>query len=461
MKTLRMLSAGAVLALALPAGAQPPPGALAGPRDVLETTRQAADAAETASQSDPPVGRDEARDAARQAAEAARQAEVAARARRAMGQGPQLSVSEADAEVPPGTIAVRIIGPGGQPIAGQPVRVGIMQSGGARDAENGTTGPEGVAFFEQLPTGGDQAYRVSIFHMGATYGATPFRLEADRGQRVQIVRLPTTRNTENVVQMIGQTMLEYRDGRVNVTMQSQLANVGEETIVFGEGLQYDLPDGFTAFQSQRGMSDQTLVPNDEGFELKGSLPPGRATLLWSFDVPLEGRDVLLSHRMPFPKTFRYRVMSDASPDMSLRVEGFPAPEAHRDQGRSILWTAVERSPQEAPLDRLTVRVTGIPGPGPLRWIAVGAALMLMFLGLLLATRGGDRAASLAKARELRKDQLLDEAAELEALFAKQEVGPRYRQRQMDAIVAELASLMRLDDAAKAGGGEKRGGKQPA
>ena len=371
-----------------------------------------------------------------------------AAADRMAGRTPPLAQAAQDPSLPPGTIRVTVIDERSQPVAGASVRVGIMRQAGARDAESLETNGEGVALFEDLATGSDQAYRVSVDHQGARYGAPPFRLETDHGHGVRIRRLPTSRDTRMLLQVLGQTMLEYRSGRIHVTEQTQLTNLGDETIVFGDGLHYPLPAGFLAFQSPAQMSDQRIVPEDDGFLLKGSVPPGTVTLNWAYDVPLDGGEAQLAHDMPL-RTYAYRVFTDAATDMAMEVRGFPPAQVVTQQGRRLLVTQLERRPEDPPFDRLSITVRGIPTDGPFRWVAVGGALMLLLLGLLLVTRGGRAEQVRASARAQREQELLQDAVELNEAHARGEVGPKYHARRMGELVAELASLLRLDDAASA------------
>ncbi len=416
-------------------------GALAQPRDVpsgpAEVIRSAREAAERSRQDSN----------LEQGAERTVPPEVL---RRAAGRMPPIAQAAADASVDAGTILVSVVDAMNQPVAGATVRIGVMKADGSRESIVRQTDERGQLRASELPTGSSQAYRVNVVNDGATYSSTPFRLEPDRGHRVQIRILPVTRSRRSLLQTLGQTMLEYRNERVHITEQAQLTNLGEETIVFDDDeLRIDLPAGFTAFQSQPGMTDQRLVPDEHGFVLRGSLPPGRATLVWAYDIPLRGDELHFSHPIPF-RTYAYRVMSDAMGGMELVVDGFPEAQEHEGhQGRPLLVTQVERSPDDPPLERLSVTVKGIPAPGPLRWLALGAALVLLAFGLLMATRGGDRAGALARARAARQTELIDEAVELEELFAAREIGPQYRERRMRELVDELASLLRLDEATAA------------
>ena len=376
-----------------------------------------------------------------------RTAQQRAMADRMDGRTPPIATAERDVALPAGTIHVTVVDAMGQPVESAAVRIGIMRQAGARDAQNGETDASGVFVARELPKGSDQAYRVSVNYRGAVYGAPPFRLESDHGHAVQIRRLETTPSQQMLLQVLGQTMLEYRDGRIHVIEQSRLSNLGNETIVFGEGLHYELPTGFTAFQSPAQMSDQRLVGDEKGFVLKGSMPPGTVTLTWAYDVPLDGEEARIEHAIPFA-TYRYRVFSDAAQSMRLDVSGFPAAEVHTEQGRRLLITQIERSREDSPLTSLSIAVRGIPGPGPTRWIALGAAFVLLLLGILLLSRGGRADQILSEARAARREELLEAAAELQRAHERGEVGPKYHSRRMEELVAELAALIRLDRVAE-------------
>jgi hypothetical protein len=431
----RVLTLALLFALTVPgfSAAQPetPPQ---GPRDVIEGARSQAEQArqqEAMGQASSPQQRQ------RQAA-----------ADRMAGRVPPLATAQRDRNVPTGTIRVKVVDAADRPLPGVRVRVGVMRQAGARDALFGETDASGVALIEDLSTGSDQAYRVSVTHGGATYGAPPFRLETDAGHSVQIRRLETTSDTRMLLQVLGQTHLEYRDGRLHITEQTQLTNLGDETIVFGDGLHYPLPGGFKAFQSPAQMTDQRVVPDDTGFLLKGSVPPGTITLNWAYDLPLDGSEARLAHDMPF-RTYAYRVFSDARPGMTLDVDGFPDAQVHESQGRRMLVTQLERNPEDPPFDRLVISVEGIPTAGPMRWVAVGGALVLLLLGFLLVTQGGRAEQVRVEARERRKREILDAAVALSEARSRGEVGPKYHARQMNALTEELASLLRLDDATEA------------
>lgn len=420
-----------------PPEAQPttPP---AGPADIINGARQAREAAEA--------------EAAQRAVPAPNEREEAA-LNRARGANEPLASSSVSTDVPAGTIRVIVTDGAGNRIAGAPVRIGVMVQAGSREEHTGVTDASGQ--FEQsgLPTGSAQAYRVTIEHNGANYGTQPFRLDPSRGQIAQVRRVDTTTSQDAVLITIGQMMLEYKNSRIHITEQMRLTNLSDTTVVFENGVDIALPLDFTAFQAQAVMSDQQITPTDPGFKLEGSLPPGTITLTWAYDVPLSDTFAAVQRQLPF-KTYRYRVITDASEGMSLSVVGFPEPEVHESEGRRVLLTSVERSPEDDRLESVVVRVDGIPQPGPMRFIAVGGMFMLMLFGLMLLLNTERRDDSLKRSRTLRRDELLAEAEELQRNFEQAEVGPKYLTRRMDEILDELASLERLAEAGQESGLKK-------
>ncbi len=426
----------------------------AGPADIINGARQAREQAEQQRGLEGPA--DQAQEGPAQAQPGQQgpvrpQPQVSPEVvRRANGRTPPLAIAEPDRRVPRGTIRVLVMDAQNNPVPEADIRIGIMKSDSSRDSIMGRTNSAGILDQADLPTGSSQAYRVNVHYDGATYSSTPFRLEPDHGHFVRVRRLPTTRSTRSLLQSLGQTMLEYKQGRVKVTQQAQLMNLGEETIVLDDdSVRFELPEGFTAFQTPQQMSDQRVVPDDEGFVVRGSIPPGRVALVWTYDLPLSGDEISFSTSMPF-RTYGYRVMTDAADGMRLDVDGFPSAEEHEGHGgRRLLVTQIERGPDDEAFERLRVTVRGIPGAGPARWLALGGAIVLLIFGLLLATRGGDRAGAITRARQAREHELLDDAVELEKAFRASEVGPKFRERRMNEIVDELASLIRLDEATAA------------
>ncbi len=370
------------------------------------------------------------------------------------GRTPSLASAEPANDVPAGAIEVTVVDIEAHPVANAAVEVGMRDQSDARETFEARTGADGKHVFTGLATGSTQSYRVRVPFEGAVYTSTPFQLPADRGYRVRVLRLATTRDDRRVIQFLGQASLEIRDERLHVVQQAQLVNLGDRTYVFpDEGLEVRLPAGFTAFQSEDMMSDQRFVSNDRGFALQGSIPPGRITLTWGYDLPVRGSTMDIDLPISF-RTIHYRLVAEAPPGLEMHADEMPEPEAYDEQGHHLMETVIQRSPTDPELEHVHVTLRNIPGPGPQRWIAVGAGLAIILAGFLFFARGGAEKQVEAGARTARKNALLDEVVEIERMFAKGEIGPSYRSRQLEALEVELASLLR-DEARVAAPAAKR------
>ena len=356
------------------------------------------------------------------------------------GDAPRLSVETPSDNVPPGEIHVQVADAAGQPVANASVIVGVLVQGSGREQKTAESNASGLAVFRDLPTGSGQAYRVRVPHEGAVYASTPFQLPIDRGYLVQIKRLGVTHEDRNVLQGMGFVMIELKDGRAHVTQQAQLMNFGQETYLFPSGGQrVDLPDGFTAFQSQESMTDQHIEPKEDSLMIHGSLPPGQTMVTWAYDVPLSGSDLRLTFDLPW-RTIGYRAMSDAPPGAKLSVTGLPDADLIEDDGRKLFITEIQRRPGDPSLDRIELHLAGIPGPGPMRWIAVVLASLFVLAGLAFVFSRSSAPAG-ATARAARQQRLLDEVTNLERDFIAGKVGPRYHERRKEEISTELADLL--------------------
>lgn len=367
---------------------------------------------------------------------------------RLTGQGPTIATAVATDEVPAGSISVLVVDVAGEPIEGSPVRVG-MRAQQEREAVVGTTDASGVALFEGLATGVAMAYRITVPHEGASYGSTPFRLEANRGHRVRIVRLPTTQDLRFVLQVQGQMVVEIKNERLHIIQSADLANMSESAYVFPtDGLEFPMPEGFTAFQSAEMMTDQRIEESDRGFRVHGSLPPGRVSLRWAYDLPINDENLRFSQALPF-RTHQYMVVADAAEGLTLSVDRFSAARTVVQTENRFLVTEQRFSPEEPVLESLVVSLNGIPGPGPLRWIALALALLAFLAALYSLVVPGDENSVSKQARDLRREELLEDAEEVQNLYDESEIGPSHRSRRLEEIASELAALALLDAEASA------------
>lgn len=366
---------------------------------------------------------------------------------RVLGNVPELVTSVVDESIPAGTIRVRVVASDDAPIPKQPIRLGVMEQSGQRESKACMTDEQGVCEFAGLVTDSKHSYRVNAPYDGARYSSTPFRLDASNGQRVQVVRLATTTDASRIFQVLGRTMVEFRDDRAHITQEARIANLGDTTYVFPEGgLQIRLPEGFKAIETMKVMTDQQLTATDEGLDISGSLPPGRANLMWTYDIPVSGSSMSIEQPVPFA-TMEYQVVSDYVDGMSLEVEGFQVARVHEGGERRYLVAGLMRRPGDTPIDPLRINIRGIPGGGPLPYIAAAIAFILGIFGLFLVLRPADPSAGVARLRQERQAELLDEIASLEGERAKEAIGPTFYEQRRRALTDELAIVVRMQSEA--------------
>jgi hypothetical protein len=291
------------------------------------------------------------------------------------------------------------------------------------------------------------AYRVNVLHQGAKYSSTPFRLPPDQGFDVIVRQVDTTKDPREVVLYVGATSVELKDERLRIVQQARLVNIGQKTYVFPEeGTLLRFPKDAVAFQAEEVMTDQHMKEaKGEGMRITGSLPPGEVTLTWGFDLPQTETTAELTFDLPWV-TFAYRVLADAAPGMSLEVDEMPAPETHEDRGRRLLVTEVVKRVGETPLRKIHIKLSGIPGPGPLRFIAVGLAVCVLGLGFFVSRQGAAAAAaggSATKAHDLQleEERLLERARELEAEHARGEIGPEFHKSALSELEEQLSGVL--------------------
>jgi hypothetical protein len=366
---------------------------------------------------------------------------------RVLGKVPELVTSRVDAELPAGTIAVEVVDPTGAAVSKQAVRLGVMEQSGGRDSKACVTDEEGTCSFDALLTDSKHSYRVNVPYEGALYSSTPFRIDANEGQRVRVVRLPTTKDNRRIFQVLGRTMIEFRDDRAHIQQEARLANLGEATYVFPDGgMSIRLPDGFKAFDSMAVMTDQRLAATDGGLDISGSIPPGRVDLMWTYDIPVGGSSMLIEQPVPF-STMEYQVISDYVEGMTMEVEGFQVARVHEGGDRRFLVAGMMRRPGDAPVDPLRIHVRGIPGAGPLPYLAAAIAMIFVFWAIWLLFRPLDQTALLARVRDDRRVELLDEIAGLESQRKAESIGPSFYEHQRRELTDELAIVLRMQSEA--------------
>ena len=364
--------------------------------------------------------------------------------------------SSPDKQLPSGSIRARILDSKQAPLANTDVRLGILHQtiaeGEARDQRGARTDAEGWVRFDGLKVGSDFSYRVTVAHGAATYASPPFNLSREFGHSVLLHIYPVVRDvTQALVGMRGYVSVEPRDDVFQFEAMFQIFNIGPVTWV-PDGVTIDLPSGYKAAKGEESMSDVRFETDDErGFRLAGTISPGQHQASFRFQVPREGGDEATFRLSLPPHVAEQQVITLSAQGMSLSVDGFPtARPATTQNGQRILGTARRLHQGEEQMRHLVISLTGIPGPGPARWVATALAAAAALGGLLFAWQNrasaGGGFASLAKAdAEQAKEILLTELVQLEAARAKDEIGPRTydsaRRSLLDALARLEASLV--------------------
>ncbi|MCA9578126.1 MAG: carboxypeptidase regulatory-like domain-containing protein [Sandaracinaceae bacterium] len=361
--------------------------------------------------------------------------------------------------VPVGSIEVHVRDFRNQPVAGARIRLGIMGQDQARSSHDARTDAEGVAVFRDLPTGDVQAYRVNLEDDGATTSTTPFRLPDEAGYRVEIMRLPITDDPRFLFVWQYDTSVEFTAGKLHFVQQVQLVNGGDAIVRLpNEGLRFPLPEGVVGFQSQAMMSDQRIEPDDEGFLLRGSVPPGGQTLLYGYDLPITPGTMRIAMGVPL-RVRTVQVVAEEAQGIGLSVSGLPEPRIHEAPAR-LLVTGAQRHATEGPLGEMVITLDNIPGPGPGRLIAVTLALLLLVVGGALLTSPKDATQLLLAAREAQRDALLEQLTALEAQHAAGDVGPEFYARERASLRDALALWVK-DGASVGSAGSSASAARPA
>lgn len=366
------------------------------------------------------------------------------------GKPRQTSEGAEDQSLPPGSLRVRVVDHRERPVPGADIRLGILKSDSSRESRQVKSDQDGRYLFTDLPVGDRQAYRVSIDAGGARFSSTPFRMPHKHGYQTLIRQMPTTRDRSQVVLYVGAVSVELKDERLKVVQQLRLVNIGGQVYVLPEdGLQMRLPQGHTAFQAQETMGDQRIEADETHARIEGSIPAGETTLLFGYDVPIEGSEKVIEVDNPF-LTFAYRVLADAPEGMTLAVDGMPEARLHEDGGKRYWVTERSRHPDQEGLRRIVIRIGGIPGPGPMRWIAVALSGLALLVGFSVSRRPPATEVPVdGDALAIRRKSLLREVKTLEAERAADAIGPEYyseeRARLTDELALVLSQLARLSN----------------
>jgi hypothetical protein len=355
-----------------------------------------------------------------------------------MFQPPEDGVSD-DPSLPVGTLDMQIADPDGKPIPGATVTLGILNNsiakGESRKRVVATANDHGVARFEHLETSSTFAYRPMVITDGATFSAMPFRLSERSGMKGILHVYPVVEEVGTAL-IVTQSILysEVKDDRIQVQQAFKIYNFGKSAWV-PKDLVIPLPEDFTAFTTQQGMTDIGVdaVPK-RGAKIHGTFPPGQHMIEFRWQLPYSGESqVSFDVGMP-PNMAASRVIAPASKDMKLDVAGFPPTQSTNDgQGQRALITEKQLRRDEAPLKSVSVSIKGLPTEGPAKIIATLLAASGLAFGLVLGTKKPPK-----RERKIERARLLADLADLERARLAGDVGPKTYEKARRDLLDEIA-----------------------
>ncbi len=366
----------------------------------------------------------------------------------APGEAPADAALE-DPSLPKGTLDLHIVDPSGHALARTDVALAILYNsvakGESRKRLAAMTDDVGNARFKDLESGSGIAYRPTVIKDGATFSIPPFPL-GQRGMRALLHVYPVTNDVDQAL-IVSQSMVyaEVKDDRIQIQQALKIYNFGKNAWVPPGNFVIVLPDTFTAFATQQGMTDVGVeaVPQ-KGVKLHGTFAPGQHVVEFKWQLPYAGEaQVKFEVGMP-PHLAAARVIAPASRGMTMAVDGFEPTKTSTDgMGQRALVTERQIRRDEPPVRTLTVEVKGLPTEGPGKVIASFLALSTVVAGLVLGTR---KAPPRDTKRE--RDQLLAALEAVEAARKDGSLGPKTYERARRELLDDVARTFAHDAPAK-------------
>lgn len=366
-----------------------------------------------------------------------------------------------DPSLPAGTIVVTIKDADDRPIANAAAVISILESnvakGDSRKRKAIEMDASGTARVDGLSVGASTSYRISTTRGAGTYASMPFNLTDKAGKRVVLHAYEASSNVEDVlVGVQAFVFISLREDALSVEHMFNVFNIGKTAWVpDANGAKVTMPEGYKAFNTSDAMTDVKFVEgkNNEA-SLVGTLGPGQNEANFRYHVPLDGTERQTFRIALPPRVGEVRVFSEAGKTMGLDVAGFPAAQKQRGRDGRKLWITARQAAQgERGIRMLDITITGLPTPGPGRWIAVLCAMgALAIAGVYLGKQKNDPATIDEGRSDLRNDlieareALLGEFVVLEKAHRKGDIGPKTYARLRLALLDALARIeSRIDE----------------
>jgi hypothetical protein len=365
-------------------------------------------------------------------------------------------------DLPKGTLEVEVRGPGGQPMANQPVRLGeihLTATGADRAVKElrAVSDAKGMVRWTDLPTGQAFGYVAVTEHQGLRLSTEPFRMPDDSGMRGQILALRRT-SDPSVLQLDprSKVIVDLREEALAVMIGLFFRNVSQEIFDPGEqGLIIPMPEGAVNAQEIEGGEPLEIVPG-KGIRIRSIIPPDSAasyisTARYGYILPTDGaRSFTVNQPMPIAMPDPFILVPEKT-GLGLEGQGLK-PQQDDVDGTGDKVKVFSTNPVAAG-GTLALTVTNIPARSRTgRTVALGLCALLVAGALAgIGLRRGRQPAAAGTGRDdliARRERLFGELVELDrerkAGGDSGRLGDRRKQ-----LIAELETvyrnLARLDE----------------
>ena len=288
---------------------------------------------------------------------------------------------------------------GGENPAGLEVFLHVIDGRGNLDVASAKPDGEGRFVFEDVELDGDFTYAVTASYHDILYSA-----RLDPIGLAEPVELVIYEATDSIIALgVEADVLLIRradgdDRSLSAFQVIRLENEGDRSFIADlerpgsmNFLRFSLPSGATELQVSSDLPGGDIITVGSGFALTATVVPGSHQVTYSYRIPYEGNQLELARSFPMgAKTFRLLIEDGLG---EFRVPDFltPLPMADAEGKAYRVWGATQLNAG----DRLSVEMSGLPQPAPLRrlgdaltdgpYLQVGipAALGLVLVGLLM------------------------------------------------------------------------------
>jgi hypothetical protein len=145
-----------------------------------------------------------------------------------------------------------------------------------------------------------------------------------------------------------------------------------------------------------------------------------------------------------PAARQVLVRAAAAPGMRLEVPTFREAVAQvSEEGQRELVTGRQINDTDAPLRKVTIKLSDLPTPGPTRFVGTALAAAGIAAGIWVTTQSRFLARKRNTKAGVKRDRerILQEVEDLERAHARGDIGPKTYERARRELVDELASIL--------------------